>query len=295
MAEKDFNNEPVTEEDYDLFYGFVDSVFEEKKQHEQEKEETPLSIPESEWTAEPFEEFIVGVPQPDNGKYYSLNIVSPDGAALPSDIHPNHYGTISGIITSITLCAAFLFTVYFLTTDSEPEVVSNEHLDKIEQSISAVENKVQSVNAMESQMKAMVTQLTELNSTVSTQQDNQALSAATNKAQTADALESQIEKMVTQLDHLNSTIDSPLTHNKIVPDGAWVINVASFRSKERAQTLLEDIQSIHLPVETFTTTIRGLQWTRVRIPSFKSRLEARQFILELAKLMPENNAWVGQR
>jgi len=293
MDEKDFNNEPVTEEDYDLFYGFVDSVFEEKKQHEQGEKETSLSTPESEWTAEPFEEFIVGVPQPDNGKYYSLNIVSPDGAALPGDIHPNHYGTISGIITSITLSAAFLFAVVFLTQDPEPEVVTNTHLDKIEQSISAVENKVQSVNAIEMQMKAIVTQMDQLNSTVSTQQEKP--NPVETKSQSVDVLESRIQTMLTQLNQLNSAMTTPVMGNNIVSDGPWVINLASFKSKERAQTLFEDIQSIHVPVEMFAVTIKGQQWIRIRIPSFNSRLEARQYMLELAKLMPDNQPWVSRR
>jgi len=288
MDNKDFNNEPVTEEDYDLFYGFVDSVFEEKKQHEQDKKESPLSIPESEWTAEPFEEFIVGVPQPDNGKYYALNIVSPDGTAYPGDIHPNHYGTISGIITSITLSAAFLFALYFFTTEPEPEVISNKHLDNIEQSISAVENDMQLVNAM-------VTRLTELNSAVSTQKNTVEHNALQSETASVHALESQIQTMANTLDRINSTMGSPLAINNIVPNGPWLINVASFRSKERAQTLLEEIQSIHLPVEMFTVTIKGQQWIRVRIPSFNSRLEARQFILQLIKLMPENHPWVGRR
>jgi len=288
MDEKDFNNEPVTEEDYDLFYGFVDSIFEEKKQHEEGEKETSLSTPESEWSAEPFEEFIVGVPQPDNGKYYSLNIVSPDRAALPGDIHPNHYGTISGMIISITLCAAFLFTVYFLTSEPEPKVVSNEHLDNIEQSIRAVENNMQSVNAM-------ITQIAERNSTVPSQENEVPHSAAQSETASTHALESQIQTMVSQLDRLNSTMGSPLAINNIVPNGRWVINVASFRSKQRAQTLLEDIQSIHLPVEMFTATVKGTQWVRVRIPSFNSRLKARQFMLELAKLLPDTQPWVSPR
>ncbi len=287
MNDKELNKQPVTEDDYDLFYGFVDSVFEEKKQFEDDsnepKQEVPLAVTESEWTPEPFEEFIVGMPSQDEDKYYTLNIVSPNQAkALPGDIHPNHYGTISGIVLSLTACAAFLFTVYFLTSEAEPEVVSNSHLNNIEQSLSAVESQVQSVHALESQIQAMAAQLHQLNGAMTTKEDEK---------------ESQLQAVVSQLHQLNGTISTKQKKEEVaaVVNGAWVVNLASFHSEERAQLLLAEVESIDIPVESFTTIVNGKQWIRIRLIGFKSRLEAKMAMSELSRFLPDNSAWVGRR
>lgn len=260
MDKKDINNTPVTEEDYDLFYGFVDSVFEEKKRLEETEKEELLTVTEPEWTAEPFEEFIVGLPQQESGKYYALNIVSTDSATpSDSDIHPNHYGTISGIITSITLSAAFLFTLYFLTTepDPEPEIASSSQLTNIAESLHAVENKIDSVHTLESQVKTLVTQLDKLNSSISTR---------------------------TQELKTEALITSP-----------WVVNLASFRSIHRARVMLTDVQAMGIAAESFPVNIQGKEWIRVRVTGFRSRFEAKQAIIELGKIISPKSLWVGRQ
>jgi len=261
MDKKDINNAPVTEEDYDLFYGFVDSVFEEKKRFEEPEKKDTLAVTEPEWTPEPFEEFIVGMPQQESGKYYALNIVSPDSTtALASDIHPNHYGTISGIITSITISAALLFALYFFTTepDPTPEIVSNSQLSNIAESLQAVESKIQSVQTLESQVKNLVTQLDKLNTSIT----------ATRSRETKPAV----------------AITTP-----------WVVNLASFRSIERAKSMLAEVQGMGIAAESFPVNIQGKAWIRIRLTGFRSRFEAKQALIELGKIISPKSLWVGRQ
>lgn len=259
MDNKDINNAPVTEEDYDLFYGFVDSVFDEKKRLEEDEKKDTLAVTEPEWTPEPFEEFIVGMPQQESGKYYTLNIVSPD-STIPSDsnIHPNHYGTISGIITSITLSAALMFSLYFFTTNPEPEITSNSQLNNIAESLQAVETKIESVQTLGSQIKALETQMNKLSTSMASRLtlDTKPLAA----------------------------ISTP-----------WVVNLASFRSTKRAKSMLKEVQKMGIAAESFPVNVKGTEWLRIRLTGFKSRFEAQQKVIELGKIIPPESLWVGRQ
>jgi len=292
MSAKNNNTESVIEEDFDLFYGFIDSVFKEQEQLEVNHKKTPLATSKPENRRDPFEEFITAIPQPDDGDYHSQHITPPDRKALPGNIHPNHYGTISGIITSITLCAAFLFTVYFLTSKPTTEIATNSRLDRIEQSISAVENKMPSTETfevplksmattLEAQMKAIVIQLDQLKTTIPTPQSNNNDLEVTPQSNNNDL------EVTPQLNNNNLEV----TPNSLRTP--WVINIASFRSTRRAQAMLEEIQSKGIAAKSSVATVHGKQWIRIRLAGFNDRNEATQAKLKLAKILPEQSLWVG--
>jgi len=289
MDKKDFNNKPVTEEDYDLFYGFVDSVFEGKKQLEEGNQDPSAALTESEWTAEPFEEFIIGLPQPDNGKYYSLNIISPDLAPSPvNDIHPNHYGTISGMILSITISIALIFSLYFFTTADQAPEEGLVNLHNIENKLNGIETKIIVAENIDVQMQAMMSQLHKLNMLIASSQQRPSATSEPEVSEPAAPEPITILPIATTPaapEVVSNSLDSTLS--------GWVINLASVRGNLGVDQLLAQIKALGIPAESFTTYIKGKEWTRIRVAGFSNREIAVQAMQELPANNIFSHSWVG--
>ncbi|RLL53679.1 SPOR domain-containing protein [Mariprofundus sp. EBB-1] len=321
MDKKD-NNEPITEEDYDLFYGFVDSVFEEKKQFEGDNQKTSAALTNSEWVSEPFEEFIVGMPQQDGGKYYSLNIISPDLDPSPvSEIHPNHYGTISGMIISTTICIAVVFSLYFFTTPDRTPTEDMAKLHNIENKLNAIESNMAAAERIDIQIQAMTSKLNKLNTLIASSQQQRS-AAPVQAAPKVSMPSATIPKAVVSAPAIQKVAASaPVTRKKavsaaIIPKGVdtiaaapktavkvshsldstfpgWVINLASVRGTEGVDQLLSRVKGLGIPAEPFTTYIEGKEWTRIRVTGFSNKAIALQAMQELPKLNVFSHSWVG--
>ncbi|MDQ6998058.1 MAG: SPOR domain-containing protein [Mariprofundus sp.] len=319
--DKKNNNEPITDEDYDLFYGFVDSVFEEKKQFEADNQEPSAALTNSEWVSEPFEEFIVGMPQQDGGKYYSLNIISPDLAPSPvSEIHPNHYGTISGMILSTTICIAVVFSLYFFTTPDRTPTEGIAKLHNIENKLNAIESKMAAAARIDIQIQAMTSKLNKLNTLIASSQQQRS-AAPVQAAPKASMLSSSMPKAVvstpvipkvaasapvTRKEALSATIPKGVDPIPAAPKTAvkvshsldstfpgWVINLASVRGTIGVDQLLSRVKGLGIPAEPFTTYIEGKEWTRIRVTGFSNKAIALQAMQELPKLNVFSHSWVG--
>jgi len=280
MDQKKDYQEEISEEDFNLFYGFIDSVLEETNKERKsnsgadataESDENILIGEVSEWAPEPFEEFLVGMPSPESGKYYSLQLKpqSPPKAAPPQQKKNSSaaIGLTIGLLTAIGI----MFSAHYFTSDDPSlkfEVETHAKLTSIEQGLHAVALNVKSVQSLEDQIKVMAHQLTELSALISTRS--------------------------TPIQHPRQQAPE----EKVTPvkkSGPWVVNLASMHSVTGAAHMLKRIKGLGIDAESIQVTIKGRLWSRIRVANFASKREAQQAIASLTQKTRFSGIWVGKR
>jgi len=311
MNEQNSYTEHVDDADLDLFYGFFDSVMKESNMHDDDAE-APLVGKIAEWAPEPFEEFIVGLPSQEQGKHYGL---SPFSQLLPATInqHPeNKKGAGVGFVLGLTVYAAIMLSAYSLSSDSEPTMTTatQAHIEKIEQGLSAVEAKVETVQLLKQQVTAMESRLQELSERVAFRPAypseataaGVASSVATTASITTNPEPATQPKSVRRLlpasvsESESALVDASASSEVALSkhSAPWVVNLASSRSSLKAATELARIQALGIDARAVVIYVKEKPWTRIRVVGFVSKNEARSAMHSLQTKTGLQSIWIGK-
>jgi len=155
--------EEVTEEDFDLFYGLVDSIFKDAKLHaDQMGDDFEVSLSNTDPT-EPFEEFLVGIPSQDVVECYALHTVenyAPNAVlSEPQKSNDSLVGGVLGLMLGVVL---MLMTSYATSKARSDVPDMHEELVKLGGELSAVQANVKTVHSLEQYMKSVELKLGKL-------------------------------------------------------------------------------------------------------------------------------------
>jgi len=265
--------EEVSEADFDLFYGLVDSIFDEARQNAtQAGTHIKKPAPDSR-SSEPFEEFLVGIPSPDVAELYSLHTVEyqPPIAALPAAPQKSNDSLIGGILGLMLGIVIMLMTSYIISKPEPGEATTNMHAEwvKLEDGLNAVHTNVKAVHSLEQHVTSMEAKLGELTAMLAAQASTQSV---------------QVKDKATQ---------QPIG---IRSNAAWVVNLVSVRSGAKAAQLLSYLQSRGIMAESMAVNVKGKQWIRIRVAGgFASRSQAEQSLPRFAKQTGFKSIWVGRK
>lgn len=312
MDEQNSYVEHVDEADLDLFYGFFDSVMKESSLQGEDAGAAVIGKI-GEWAPEPFEEFLVGLPSQELSKHYALNPVSQQLPVTIRQQPKSEKGAGVGFILGLSVFATIMFSAYSLSSDPQPLMANATQADiaKIEQGLTAVEAKVESVQALKQQVTALESRLQELSARVnSTTADaptaalpdtapaKPASTVITSEAEPATTERSPIRPLlgISVSESEGALIDlSPsakVTLNKSA--AAWVVNLASSRSSQKAATELSRLQALGIEAQSVVIDIKGKAWTRIRVVGYSSKDEALNAIQSLQKKSGLQGIWIGR-